>query len=46
MATQEQLNEVRRWLEQQGGVLETTQTNVRNEQRRAEEAEERTREVI
>ena len=47
MATlQDQMNELMRRLEQQNEMIAAMQENLRNEQRRAAEAEERTREVM
>ena len=42
---QEQMNDLVRRLEQQNEMIAAMQENLRNEQRRAEAAEERTREV-
>ena len=43
---QEQMNESMRRLEQQNEMIVAMQENLRNEQRRAEAAEERTREAM
>ncbi len=43
---QEQMNELVRRLEQQNEMIAAMQENLRNEQRRAESAEERTGEVM
>ena len=43
---QEQMNDLVRRLEQQNEMIAAMQENLRNEQRRAEAAEERTREVM
>ena len=43
---QEQMNDLVRRLEQQNEMIAAMQENLRNEQRRAESAEERTREVM